>query len=709
MLTENPPEVSSNPPSSGNDDVISTENPPIVSSNPLSSGKDNLEGIENPPEVYPSSSEKDNLMGIGNPLSSEKDDTKGTENPPEVSSNPPSLEKDDMMGIENPPSSGDDDGTDSVNPPEEPFNPPSSGKDGMMGTVNPTEMSSNPLSSGKDDMAHTGNLPDVMSDHPSSGNDCSKKDTDPSEGSRQPESSNKNTPQSLKAKPKIKKFQAGKLKAKSDDAQQICGRKKVKKNKKVPDNAESCHNADQKQISDNSQLKETNDEPPQGKGKGKSQEAGNNKVKESQNGSTSGQSPREKSQKSQKNKNIIQLDETEQKQKSKDKHRESNKGSRSRKNKDKRSAETSHLKGEKSEKLGGLIFMCNAKTKPDCFRYRVLGVSAGKKDVVLQVKPGLKLFLYDFDLKLLYGIYKASSSGGMKLEPRAFSGKFPAQVRFNIAADCFPLPESIFKKAIQDNYDEKNKFRTELTLRQVRKLTRLFRPVGVHSAVQPIHSPPKAIIRKRKSPDDVRGSRSHLQREIYYVQSHDRDHQFDRRKESTRDLFVRENHRVYGLQGDRRNVAPIPRINPILESYEGDYEPHRLDRGYLSNAPSHVESLRTDPLYLRDSRHLDYFPGAISDDISDPYAVRRYGASPRDAYLTPSRSYLDGGRPLVATDDLRRREIIQDRRYSIYSAADALSDYDRIRPYPGDKLEASVAPVSSRYSFAGPSFSRHRR
>ncbi|XBJ01138.1 hypothetical protein VPH35_020854 [Triticum aestivum] len=51
--------------------------------------------------------------------------------------------------------------------------------------------------------------------------------------------------------------------------------------------------------------------------------------------------------------------------------------------------------------------MWRGVTRPECFRYRVLGLPQGKLDVVSLIRRSAALFLYDFHAKYLYGPYHA--------------------------------------------------------------------------------------------------------------------------------------------------------------------------------------------------------------------------------------------------------------------------------------------------------------
>lgn len=140
------------------------------------------------------------------------------------------------------------------------------------------------------------------------------------------------------------------------------------------------------------------------------------------------------------------------------------------------------IKGEEEERAGdggtGMIFMCNSKTKQDCIHYQVLGLPANKRETVQKVHKGMKLFMFDVDLRVMYGIYNAAEPGGYNIEPKAFNSRFPSQVRFTVLKDCVPLTEETFRVAIQENYYRKNKFNCQLTKEQVNKLCMLFVAAG---------------------------------------------------------------------------------------------------------------------------------------------------------------------------------------------------------------------------------------
>uniref|UniRef100_A0A0V0I905 Putative ovule protein n=1 Tax=Solanum chacoense TaxID=4108 RepID=A0A0V0I905_SOLCH len=140
------------------------------------------------------------------------------------------------------------------------------------------------------------------------------------------------------------------------------------------------------------------------------------------------------------------------------------------------SSEDTEDESGRQDDISGFIFMCDRNTKHDCYRFRVFGLPSNKQEMIEKIKPGAKLFLFDFEAKLLYGVYEATSTGIINLEPLAFGGKFPAQVKFQIFKECLPLQESSFRHVVMNNY-HRRKFEPELNDHQVRNLLSLFHPL----------------------------------------------------------------------------------------------------------------------------------------------------------------------------------------------------------------------------------------
>ncbi|KAL9447506.1 hypothetical protein AB3S75_015055 [Citrus x aurantiifolia] len=564
------------------------------------------------------------------------------------------------------------------------------------------------------------------------------------EASAEAKSSENKIPKSLKARSKIaKKSPVNDLKTKKAKvAARAWHRFKRKKNNNLLDEKND-NNSIEGESSKKLNSREENLNENLSKGKDPKTSQQNQKNKEEIGGSDKNR------QKQRGEEEIGGVDKNHWKQRGEEKIPVSDKSSKDRKDKEKqRDTGKSQEKEMRKDKLGGLIFMCSKKTKPDCFHYRVMGVSGSKKDLVLRIKPGLKLFLYDFDLKLMYGIYKASSSGGMKLEPKAFGGAFPAQVRFDIHRDSVPLPESVFKKAIKENYDEKHKFKIELTSKQVRKLSELFRPVAAHSTALPVLTMPVPKVQDREIHGGGRESnREKFVRDPYASASSrnrnglspERDRRItygkgsSLREEVPCDLYMTEKeYRAYGLKGERKTLT-TNHLSAPFDPYQGGRERgqqhllRRPDPVYSDTTPISREPAYADPLRLTEREYQTYnvgsrheLPSRVSPVATtldsyhrDPYSTYYYGASSVDPYLPPPRreditsgSYSAARQRenyLVGTDPLRRGETDQaDRLYSLY-ATSALSNYNRQHPYEGRKPDLVAAPVSSRYSFSGPS------
>lgn len=419
-----------------------------------------------------------------------------------------------------------------------------------------------------------------------------------------------------------------------------------------------------------------------------------------------------------------------------------------------RHEDTTKMDEESEKELGGLIFMCNAKTKPDCFRYQIMGVPASKKEVVMSIKPGLKIFLYDYDLKLMYGVFEASSAGGIKLEPAAFGGAFPAQVRFLVHKDCLPLPESVFKKAIKDSYDKRtNKFRTELTVKQVKNLIAMFNPTPL------FHPNGNSVVQEPNFcpvPSVASLSEDSLMRQRYLNKCgnsdthgksiplhHEKQFSDNRAFHSTgppRDpLFLTEQE--YRSNGLRQGGHLLP--TTAGDNVSNAWEPTKLDveLKHLLRNPASTRTDSPDPFFLGEKEYRTYGlkgPQQVPHNNSyNPYdeattsLVNRYLSLPMTTAVLaesypragrepphisdlshtshmqshPARTIPDGDRAL-APHSFREESVFNQRSYSLNAS------YEPSELSRGFSLQHQTdlvsAPVSHRYSFAGPSLSQHR-
>jgi DNA modification methylase len=77
----------------------------------------------------------------------------------------------------------------------------------------------------------------------------------------------------------------------------------------------------------------------------------------------------------------------------------------------------------------GFILACTSKSEQECFDRMLFATNKLYGDNVLEIKKGDLLFLLNLDTDTLYGTFRAKTDGGKNLDPDAWKGRYPYQVR----------------------------------------------------------------------------------------------------------------------------------------------------------------------------------------------------------------------------------------------------------------------------------------
>ncbi|KAK3260016.1 hypothetical protein CYMTET_31012, partial [Cymbomonas tetramitiformis] len=100
-----------------------------------------------------------------------------------------------------------------------------------------------------------------------------------------------------------------------------------------------------------------------------------------------------------------------------------------------------------SSQFGAVVFLCNKATYAENIRKQISGLPANKfETLVRRITPGTPLFLFDTTTKTMHGILKASSNGGMNLEPEAWishKGKGRGRGSQRGASSTSPYPAQV--------------------------------------------------------------------------------------------------------------------------------------------------------------------------------------------------------------------------------------------------------------------------
>ncbi len=92
----------------------------------------------------------------------------------------------------------------------------------------------------------------------------------------------------------------------------------------------------------------------------------------------------------------------------------------------------------------GFIMLCNGDTEEECIRLNLFGDKAQKMKDLDEIQPGDIGFLLNFDKDELLGIFRAGTKARFNIDPKAWKGRFAAQVRVELIGELQRIKDATF-------------------------------------------------------------------------------------------------------------------------------------------------------------------------------------------------------------------------------------------------------------------------
>lgn len=89
--------------------------------------------------------------------------------------------------------------------------------------------------------------------------------------------------------------------------------------------------------------------------------------------------------------------------------------------------------------MRGFMFACGESTEAECVTRMLFGTDRTYGPVVIRIRKGDLLFLNNLDTENLHGVFRAVTDGGFNIEPKAWKGGYPYQVRVESLGDKITL------------------------------------------------------------------------------------------------------------------------------------------------------------------------------------------------------------------------------------------------------------------------------